>query len=64
MPPLELIKNMATRLRHLHCHIALNCPIGITSELASLSARVKKFQKGRVGETLDIHGSDKNAQRL
>ena len=31
MVPLELVTSLATRWRHLHCHIALECPIGIIS---------------------------------
>ena len=27
--PLSLVLNLAPRLGHLHCHIALDCPIGI-----------------------------------
>ena len=39
---LELVLKLATRLSHSHCHIALECPIGIISsiELVSSSARV------------------------
>ena len=29
--PLALLAKLATRLRNLHCHIALDCPIGIIS---------------------------------
>ena len=29
--PFALFAKLATRLRNLHCHIALDCPIGIIS---------------------------------
>ena len=29
--PLALLPNLSTRLNHLHCHIALDFPIGIIS---------------------------------
>ena len=40
--PLALVPNLATRLRNLHRHIALHCPIGIVRsiEFVSPSARV------------------------
>ena len=37
-----LVPKLATRLHHLHCHIALDCPIGIivSIELVSSKGRV------------------------
>ena len=49
--PLELFAKLATRLRNLRCHIALDCPIlalSVSIGLVSSSAGVNsvKFHKG------------------
>ena len=50
MTSLALVPKLATRLRNLHCHIALECPVGIiiSIELVSLwvSVTSDKSQKG------------------
>ena len=48
--PLALFPKLATRSRHLHCYIGLDCllALSVSIELVSSSARVTsvKFQKG------------------
>ena len=36
MAPLALVTNLLSRLSHLHCHIALDCPIGIITKWHNL----------------------------
>ena len=48
----EFIAKLATRLRHLRCHIALDCPIGIISiELVSSSVRVTSVKFAQMCRT-------------
>ena len=74
MLPLVLVSILATRWRHLHCHIAWDCPLtsSVGIELLSSSARVTSVKSanslgwmesvtsGPIDRTPGTPGSDKN----
>ena len=78
MAPHALVPNLATRWRHfhlqgcvnMHCHIALNCPIGIMSQYSLSRVTSVKSTKGvglsfrhrPIDRTPSIPGADKNIQ--
>ena len=78
MAPHALVPNLATRWRHfhlqgcvnMHCHIALNCPIGIMSQYSLSRVTSVKSTKGvglsfrhrPIDRTPSIPGADKNTQ--
>ena len=79
MAPLALLTNFPTRLSHLHCYIALDCPIGIISLVLSLYLHqleshhlsfkkvylVSEFETtGPIDRTPETPGSEKNYVRL